>query len=177
MIEGDLLVLPPAARDEAKAYLRVVGVDEDPLLDRLLRSAAELGERFTGQVLLRRAFRERIGPAGAGRWQRLGRTPVRAVTAVETGAGTPLPAEAYAIDLDSSGDGWVRLIAPPDGPVTVSYDAGLAASWAELPEALRHGALRLAAHFYTHRDGAASTVQPPAAVTALWRPWRRMRLG
>jgi hypothetical protein len=46
-----------------------------------------------------------------------------------------------------------------------------------LPAALRHGILRLAAHFYTHRasEGAPGG-EPPAAVTALWRPYRRLRL-
>jgi hypothetical protein len=36
--------------------------------------------------------------------------------------------------------------------------------------------VRLTAHLYTHRslDGGAG---PPAAVTALWRPWRRLGLG
>jgi uncharacterized phiE125 gp8 family phage protein len=44
-----------------------------------------------------------------------------------------------------------------------------------LPEALRHGIVRLAAHLYSHRD-EAEQAGPPAAVTALWRPWRRLRL-
>lgn len=46
--------------------------------------------------------------------------------------------------------------------------------WSALPEALRHGVIRLAAHLYRDGDGAAAA--PPAAVAALWRPWRRMRL-
>jgi uncharacterized phiE125 gp8 family phage protein len=52
----------------------------------------------------------------------------------------------------------------------------MAPDWTGLPEALRQGVVRLAAHFYTHRT-AAEDEGPPAAVTALWRPWRRMRLS
>jgi hypothetical protein len=44
-----------------------------------------------------------------------------------------------------------------------------------VPEPLRQGIVRLAAHLYAAR-GEVEAV-PPAAVAALWRPWRRVRLG
>jgi len=44
-----------------------------------------------------------------------------------------------------------------------------------LPEPLRQGIVRLAAHLYTVRGEAEAP--PPACVAALWRPWRRLRLG
>lgn len=52
-----------------------------------------------------------------------------------------------------------------------SLDA-LAAQFWDLPESVRHGFLRLAA--YRYRELVAS-LPPPAAVAALWRPWRRLR--
>jgi uncharacterized phiE125 gp8 family phage protein len=53
----------------------------------------------------------------------------------------------------------------------------MAAGWAALPAALRQGVVRLAAHFHAHRTGETARPQePPAAVTALWRPYRRVRL-
>jgi uncharacterized phiE125 gp8 family phage protein len=57
----------------------------------------------------------------------------------------------------------------------VRFRAGLGADWNDVPEPLRQGLIRLVAHFYTHRD-AADAGAPPAAVAALWRPWRRLRL-
>jgi hypothetical protein len=37
--------------------------------------------------------------------------------------------------------------------------------------------IRLAAHFYTSRAAeSARSGEPPAAVAALWRPYRRIRL-
>jgi uncharacterized phiE125 gp8 family phage protein len=91
------------------------------------------------------------------------------------GAETPLPAGAYAVDIDAAGDGWVRVTGPGGAKrVRVAYRAGLAAEENGVPEPLRQGIVRLAAHLYGARDQAAA---PPAAVTALWRPWRRMRLG
>jgi uncharacterized phiE125 gp8 family phage protein len=95
------------------------------------------------------------------------------------GPAQPLASGAYAIDIDSNGDGWVRLTAPDDNRrIRVGFKAGLAGAWADLPAALRHGILRLAAHFYTSRAGeGARANEPPAAVTALWRPFRRIRLS
>jgi uncharacterized phiE125 gp8 family phage protein len=59
--------------------------------------------------------------------------------------------------------------------VDVTFTAGIAADWGGLPETIRHGIIRLAAHLHAVRD-APEDVGPPAIVAALWRPWRRMRL-
>jgi len=174
------MMLPAGAVDEAKAYLRIVGADEDALVARLMRSAGELCERFTGQMLVARSFTQML-PAG-GAWMRLGATPVLAISVVEAvpalGAAAVLLAPGdYSIDIDANGDGWVRAQVPGNARrVRVTFEAGMAAAWTELPEALRQGIIRLAAHGYTQRDKAEDTA-PPAAVTALWRPWRRMRLA
>jgi uncharacterized phiE125 gp8 family phage protein len=180
MIEGEALVLPQEAAGAAKAYLRVERADEDGLIAGLVAAAAELCEAFIAAPLLERDFSETI-PAGRA-WRRLGRGPVRAITQVEAvpdeGPAQALPAADYGIDIDISGDGWVRVAASGEGRrIRVGYRAGLAAGWADLPAALRQGILRLAAHFYTNRaaDGARGS-EPPAAVAALWRPFRRLRL-
>jgi len=181
MIVGEPLALPPDAAGAAKEYLRVVGADEDALIAQLMLSAAELCESFTGQALIARAFVETLTANPS--WQRLGRTPVRAISLIEEvpreGEPTALPSESYAIDIDANGDGWVRVNGTGDAPrARATYEAGLALEWADLPAALRQGCVRLAAHLYSHRasEGARSAQEPPAAVTALWRPFRRMRL-
>ena len=180
MIEGEALVLPPEAAGAAKAYLRVERSDEDSLIAGLVAAAAEICEAFVGRPLLERDFTETL-PAGRA-WRRLNRGPVRSIAQVETapveGPGQMLPAADYEIDIDWRGDGWVRLLATREVQrIQVVYRAGLAAGWADLPAALRQGILRLAAHFYTNRaaEGAGAS-EPPAAVTALWRPFRRLRL-
>lgn len=178
MVTGEALDPGADALGEAKAYLRMAGSDEDALAARLLRAAAEQCEQFTGKVLLARPFQETMAASAA--WQRLRRSPVQAITAVEAlrpdGLAAALPAEGYAIDIDARGDGWVRVTAAGEATrVRVTYSAGLAAGWSAAPEALRHGIVRLAAHLYTHRDEEKGGA-PPAAVTALWRPWRRLGL-
>lgn len=178
MLSAAPIVLPQTAADEAKAYLRIVGTDEDVLLARLMRSAAELCERFTGQVTVARGFTQVLQASAA--WTRIGATPVRAITSVEDlpaeGPALALAASDYSVDIDANGDGWVRIARADVKRVRVSFEAGMAADWTGVPEALRQGMIRLAAHLYAHRD-AADDAGPPAAVTALWRPWRRMRLG
>lgn len=168
----------PVSLAELKAFLRVTVSDEEALLAGLARAAADMCEAFTGRALLDRAVEEDL--AASPRWTRLGAAPVRLIENVaalgEDGAATALAAGAYAIDVDAAGDGWVRVLAAGSAKrVRVSYRAGMAGDQNGLPEALRHGIVRLAAHLYAHR-GQADQADPPAAVTALWRPWRRLRL-
>jgi uncharacterized phiE125 gp8 family phage protein len=181
MITGEALTLPPAAAAEAKLYLRIERADEDALVARLMCAAAELCESFTGQALIARGFSQVLAARPA--WQRLARTPVAAITGVEallaSGEPAALGAEAYAIDIDSNGDGWVRVTTPGEARIRVAYRAGMAESWEAAPAAIRQGVIRLAAHLYMQRGGEAGRgpAGPPAAVTALWRPFRRLRLG
>lgn len=162
--------------EEAKAYLRLDGSGEDALLGRMVETATTLCEAFTGTVLVRRDAVETL-PAARG-WQQLAHMPVVAITGVEAladdGTGMPLPADAYAIDIDAAGTGWVRLIRPGAAErVRVTCRAGLAEDAAGVPAPLAQGVILLAAHLFDRREMPAA---PPAAITALWRPWRRVRL-
>ena len=49
------------------------------------------------------------------------------------------------------------------------------ADWAGLPSALAEGIVRFAAWQYRERDGGVDR-PPPAAIAALWRPYRTLRL-
>jgi uncharacterized phiE125 gp8 family phage protein len=173
---ADPIVAGDAALDDVKAFLRIENAREDDELARLIASAIGHGEAFTGRTFLIRGIEETL--PGRAEWQRLTATPARAITGVASvdaaGVATPLAADAFAIDVDASGDGWVR-VTDSATRVRAIYRAGVAADWGGLPEPLRQGIVRLAAHLFTHRD-AADEGTPPAIVAALWRPWRRMRL-
>lgn len=165
------------ARAAAKAHLRIAGDGEDALIETYAATALALGEAFTGTAWIARDWIDVMPVSRA--WQRLGVGPVGAITAVEglpaEGEAFALPSDAYAVDIDASGDGWVRTIAPgAAGRVRVTLSAGAAAGWGDLPPPLAQGAVLLIAHLFEHRERDAP---PPAAVSALWRPWRRMRLG
>jgi uncharacterized phiE125 gp8 family phage protein len=160
-----------AAVAAVKALVRSGGAGEDALIGALVGEALDLAERFTGQVLIARALTERI--AADGTWRRLAATPVLAIAGVTEVAGAAVAADGYAVDIDADGDGWVR-VSGGARVVVVSLTAGLAADWVSLPGAIAGGIVRLAAHRFDARgeDGA-----PPAAVSALWRPYRRLRLA
>ncbi len=162
---------------EAQAFVRVETGAEEAILAGLIRTASALCEAFLHQVVIARDFTEDL-PVSAN-WQQLQLTPVRSISQVELvaedGTASLLPADAYAIDVDSSGDGWVRVVSAPVGRrIRVTGVAGMASEPNAVPEPIRQGVLRLVAYLFASRDGLGG--EPPAAVTALWRPYRRMRL-
>jgi uncharacterized phiE125 gp8 family phage protein len=165
----------PVSLAEVQAFARIESGEEEALLAGLARSASALCEAFTGQLLMERQFEEVVEANGA--WQRLSVTPVRAIEGVERvaadGIVTAVLPHDYEIDIDGRGDGWVRLAG--EGRARVRGRAGLASEPNGVPEPLRQGIVRLTAHLFANRDGTSG--EPPAAVTALWRPYRRMRLA
>ncbi|MGN6497744.1 MAG: head-tail connector protein [Tsuneonella sp.] len=171
--------LAGAALDELKQWLAITSTAEDAALIALLGAAGEMCEAFTGTMPLETECEELL--AGSTEWQALSARPVQAISGIEAvpaeGARYPLAADAYAIELEADGSGRVRLVRQGNaGRVAVRFTAGLAPDWASLRAGLRQGIVRLAAYAYRERgEGGASA--PPAAVTALWRPWRRMRLA
>ena len=172
-------ILAGAALDELKDWLAITTTSDDAGLTALLRSALEMCEAFTGQMPLEALCEEVLAPTSG--WQQLSTRPVMAVTGIESmaldGTRTPLAAQDYAFDLDADGSARVRILRP--GAIkrfAVHFTAGMALEWAHLPDGIRQGVLRLATHHYRQRDVAEMRPTPPAAVAALWQPWRRMRL-
>lgn len=95
----------------------------------------------------------------------------------------PTPTGAPPLDALKQ---WLAISTPAEDALlarllAVSYqacagfvsDAALADDWAEVSPPLREGIIRFAGHLYRERDGGGT---PPAAVAALWRPWRELRL-
>jgi hypothetical protein len=123
--------------------------------------ATSICEAFTGLALIEATYGAVVTQA---RWKRLPHSPVKRIV---------VPGDRLSdvlIDIDASGDGWVRLVS--GDPCSVTYEAGLATRLRALPEPLRVGITRLAELLAND-----SSAEPPAAVAALWRPWRRVRLG
>jgi uncharacterized phiE125 gp8 family phage protein len=172
------IALPAVTMSEAQAYVRIETGEEEAVLAGLIRTASALCEEFLNQVVIARNFQVDVPASGA--WERLPVTPIRSITGVEAldagGTVIALAASGYSVDVDSSGDGWVRLSqSVTQSRLRVSGNAGIAAGENEVPEPIRQGVLRLVGHLFASRDGAGG--DPPAAVTALWRPYRRMRLA
>jgi hypothetical protein len=147
-----------AAREAAKAHLRIAGASEDALIEALAASALALAEAFTGAALIARDFSEDVD--SKGRWTALTMAPV---TSIDAGIDV-------VIDIDTQGVGWVRATTR----TSIDYRAGTAAGWGDLPPPIATGVVLLTAHLFDHRE---NNTAPPAAVSALWRPWRRVRLA
>ena len=178
-------IVTPAALSSAalaglKQWLGITTAADDAPLTALLHTALETCESFTGTMSLASDCEE-VLPLRTG-WQTLATRPVQAITGLfglpVEGPRFALAADAYAVELDADGGGRVRIHAPGAAVrIAVRFAAGLAAGWEDLPDGLRHGVLRLAAHQHREREGDGAAPLPPAAVAALWRPWRRMRLA
>ncbi len=171
--------LAPAALAELKDWLGITTVGEDAALSVQLRTALESCEAFTGTMPIESDCEEIF--AVSGDWMKLETRPVHAITSVDailaSGSRVSLAAQAYAIDFAGDGTGMVRVTDPGlAARIAVRFSAGLAGDWASLPDGLRHGVIRLAAHQYRQRETRDDEAMPPAAVAALWRPWRRLRL-
>lgn len=178
LITRAALVADAGALDAVKTYLRIDGDDEDSGLSALIATAIAQCEAHIGQMAMIRTATETIAPDAA--WQLLTPEPVTAISGVQgvnaDGSLTALSGSAYETDIDMNGRGRIRFLAPvTQKRAVVTLQAGLAAGWTALPEGVRQGIIRLVAHYHAHRE-RADELGPPAAVAALWRPARRVRL-
>ena len=176
-MNGAGLALPAVTMSEAQAYVRIETGEEEAVVAGLIRTASALCEAFLNRVLIARGFTLELPASSA--WQRLDLTPVQSIELVEAldsnDIAGSLPGGGYTIDIDLSGDGWIRVTDAADFTrIRVSGTAGMAQDENGVPEPIRQGVLRLVAHLFTVRDGDGGAV--PAAVIALWQPYRRMRI-
>ena len=178
LVTRALVTADAFALDEVKTYLRIDGETEDLALAALIANAVEQCEAYVGYAILQRAMSETLAPMAA--WQKLTPAPVRVISSVVAlaldGSTSAVSASAYEIDIDADGQGRIRFLAPvAQARVVVGLEAGLVARWALLPDSLTHGIVRLVAHYHRFRD-RADELGPPAAVMALWRGSRKVRL-
>lgn len=168
----------PISLNEARGWLRLGATVDDAVVAGLVRAATNICEAFIGQWLIVRAAEE-IWPIGGGT-ARLKARPVIGVDDVALlapdGGETPLAQGEYGVVLDRGGS--ARVTVEPSGTadrLRISYRAGIAEGANGVPEAIRQGIVRMTQHLYDARDDAGAA--PPAAIAALWQPWRRLTLG
>mgnify|MGYP003387793235 CR=1 FL=1 len=171
--------LPPSALAELKQWLGITTAHDDALLASLLKAALDMCEAFTGLMPVEAGCEEVL--AARSGWLPLSTRPVQAITGIETiseaGIRSTLAADAYEFELDADGTGRVRVLQRGNATrIAVQFTAGIAPDWETVPEALHHGMMRLAAHQHREREDSSASPLPPAAIAALWQPWRRMRL-
>ena len=164
---------------ELKQWLSITTDRENAFLETLLRASLEMCESFTGLMPLTQICEE-VVPASRA-IVRLATRPVRHLISVHalapTGARTSIDSEARDVTLDADGIVTLQLLGPvQESRCVVRFAAGVADDWAALDAGLQHGLVRYAGFAYRERDREASAAIPPAAVVALWQPFRRLRL-
>lgn len=180
-----IIVKPPvlggAALAELKHWLGINRPNDDVALIALLEASLAICEAFTGQTPLLQTVEETVAPVVG--WQELTSRPVRnvsgAVLVAPDGTDEALAIPGDTIELRITDRACVQLLRPLEGRgVAIRLVVGIADTWEQVPAALRHGIIRLAAHHYRDRDrDTRASTAPPASVTALWRPWRSVRLA
>jgi uncharacterized phiE125 gp8 family phage protein len=180
-----IIVQPPvlggAALAELKHWLGISRPAEDAALTGLLEASHGICEAFIGKSPLMQTVEEVIALVAG--WQELTARPVRDVTGAALiatdGSRQTLPIPGDTFELRIADTACVRLLRPLEGRgVALRLVIGIAEDWEQVPAPLRHGIIRLAAHHYRDRDrDTKDSVAPPASVTALWRPWRTVRIA
>ncbi len=170
--------LSGAALTEFKDWLGISRSNEDELLVDLLAASLATCEAFTGLAPLEQTIEELVS-VRQGQYclnSRPARLLLKAELVSQTGTRTSLSGQGHGFELNHEGIAIADLKFDLDGrAVAVQLSVGIAEGWTSVPKALRQGIIRLAAHYYRDRDHERNS-QPPASVTALWRPWRTMRL-
>lgn len=167
--------LEPVTLAEVKQFLRIETADENALLSMWISQAREACETFIGRALITQDWRL-VEQARTSLELRPG--PVQSIVSVTYDDGISsrvLTADEYELQ---SQNGLDRIVFDPalgGGEVSVEFRAGYGDDWNAVPLSIRQGLLRLVAHHHRFRD-AADAPALPAAVTALWRPFRVLGL-
>lgn len=171
-------VISAAPLAEIKSYLRLETADEDAMLAALFRTALALAEDFLGEILLTSSWREvRSGVLTFT----LQQAPFQSLTTLSltdsSGTVTLIDPRTVILQLTDHDEAMLSLPTMPQdrSRLTIDYVAGLATEWNGLPEPIRLGILRQTVHLFAHRDDPADAGIALAA-TALWRPYKRLRL-
>ncbi|MEM1019629.1 MAG: hypothetical protein ACFBZ9_06120 [Sphingomonadales bacterium] len=166
----------PISLAEAVAYLKLEHGEEDAFVAALIRSAREACELFTGLALITRDMRAKAVHQGTRFY--LQGAPIQKLLAVSASLG----ADTHELDVaeltveTAAGRSYIEISSPQTGStVSVDYRVGLGSDWNAVPETLRQGMLRLIAHQYDNRSETGLSALP-GAVTALWQPFRQVRL-
>jgi uncharacterized phiE125 gp8 family phage protein len=175
-----------------KAHLRLgTGFGEDTVQDGVLkgflRAALAAIEARTGKALLERSFSWTVNRWRKPERETLPLAPVSSLSELvlidADGGETVQPIESYRLQQDGQSPvvrpvGACLPVIDQAGAARISFVAGMAATWAELPADLAQAVLLLAAHYYEYRNETAlGDGCMPFGVTSLIQRYRPMRLG
>lgn len=172
------LVSPPSqlplGSGELKAWARISHVDEDDVVESIMKHATDLVERNLGRVLINQVWkqtldhseREPAWPVGSKDLIFLAKPPLVSVASVEyrsaeDGSTNTLDSSAYEVIRGTSSKGKIarkeeaKSIPLKDGPdvVSITYFAGYGYTPTEVPEAIRNAIKTVASTIFETRGG------------------------
>lgn len=166
----------PVSLGEVLAFLKIEDERDAARIDALVRAAREACELFLGFALIMRAVRMRATLMGSRLYLSSG--PVQQIDALSLfqGANETMYDPADFPVLEQNDRSYLDVSRLSLGlTLQVDYTIGLGPDWNAVPEAVRQGILRLVAHQYEQRSDP-QVAALPHAVTALWQPYRKLRL-
>ena len=159
---------------------------EDGLLETFLRAAVSAVEAWTGKVMITRDYTWTIDYWRENRVQPLPVAPVTTVSALRQvdrdAVVTALEPDRYRLRRDLhrpliESTGSLLPSVPVGGWIEIDFTAGFGNAWSDVPPALAHAVVLLAAHYHEYRaELRAGTPTIPYGVSVLAEPWRTMRL-
>lgn len=159
---------------------------QDSVLEGFLRAAVAAIEARTGKVLIQRDFAWTISVWREARGQALPAAPVTAVVEVgltdRLGEVELVDPSLFRLEEDAQRPrlvptGFLLPSIPLGGSAEVTFTAGYAASWEELPSDLGQAVLLLAAHYYEYRhETSLGQGCMPFGVTCLIERYKTVRL-
>ncbi|MGV6839068.1 MAG: head-tail connector protein [Planktomarina sp.] len=185
--------IPTAALgvDAFKAHLRLGtgfadDAVQDAVLESFLRAAFAAVEARTGKILITRSFSWTLRAWRGAEGQALPVAPISALTGVELlaadGTAAALPAADFTLAEDFDRPcllpkgAWLPTI-PTKGAAKIRFDAGFAATFADLPSDLAQAVLLLAAHYYDNRNAVGLTdTAMPFGVAVLLERYKTIRI-
>jgi uncharacterized phiE125 gp8 family phage protein len=176
----------PVTVSELKKHCNIYHDEDDAYLKGVIMAARNYVENYVRRALITQTIQARFD-CFPGHIIELERAPVQSVTSITytntAGVPTVLDASAYTVDIYSSparivpasGTTWPSTDDDVPSAVVIEYIAGYGTSRENVPDALRHGVLMQAAHFYENREptvmgGMVSKI--PETVDALIGPYR-----
>jgi uncharacterized phiE125 gp8 family phage protein len=164
----------PVSLHEAKLFLRVEHDAEDGAIQQMIATAREVAEQILNRSLLMQRWVATLYSAPAHRVG-LSFGPVSAIVSVtyydDAGAATIADTESYRLSDPYT----IQFEYCPSAARTeIRYDAGMAATPAALPSALKQNILQHVAYLYGFRSLDES--QRIQDITRLYAPFREVQL-
>lgn len=185
--------LEPVSRTEAKLHCRIDAdmVDDDTLVDALVKAAREWVEQRTRRALITQTWDLWQDDWPVGDEFRLPQPPLQSVTHVkyvdEDAATTTWSSANYLVDTFSEpgrvvmkgSASWPSATLQDVNAVNVRFVAGYGSAGTAVPQPIRQAMLMLIGHWYENREAILATgampKEVPLAVDALLWPYRVLR--